>query len=293
MTLCAKEKKSRRATALLFDWITSSEDGEADIPPIKVFNTVVNACESVKEETLTIEVLDALKKVHGTGGNIVTSNIAIKRLAKLGNTMACEGLIIGMLEENIEPNVITYTTAIGACVQANDSAMAEEWIRRMKSRNVQPNYQTYNTALAACLDGKLESTIRGSKIASDMLADIDIELENGSKGDPLYTSVIPDSYTKVLSRSLMKQLRVNWREDEINMAVAKSTVRVPLLKLVDFERSQAAAAVQKLKADREDARKKAMAELDNDDLVSVALEASEVDVDLNAMKEMVRKRMEV
>mmetsp|Transcript_16624 Transcript_16624/g.24847 ORF Transcript_16624/g.24847 Transcript_16624/m.24847 type:complete len:736 (-) Transcript_16624:67-2274(-) len=293
VTLCAKEKKSRRATALLFDWITAYEEGEADIPPIQVFNTVVNACESVKEETLTLDVLEAMRKVHGNSGNIVTSNIALKRLAKLGNTMACEGLIIGMLQENVEPNVVTYTTAIGACVQASDSAMAEEWIRRMKTRNVMPNYQTYNTALAACLDGKLESTMRASKIATDMLADIDKELENGVKGDPLYNSVIPDSYTKVLSRSIMKQLRENWRAGDINMAVAKSTVRVPLLKLVDFDRSQAAEAVEKLKAERVEARKKAMNELENEDIVSVALEASEAEVDLNELKEMVRKRMEV
>merc|ERR1711994_337967 len=101
--------------------------------------------------------------------------------------------------------------------------------------------------------------------------------ENGVKGDPLYNSVIPDSYTKVLSRSLMKQLRENWRAGDINMAVAKSTVRVPLLKLVDFDRSQAAEAVQKLKAERIESRKKAMEELENDDIVSVALEATEAE----------------
>jgi hypothetical protein len=58
---------------------------------------------------------------------------------------------------------------------------------------------------------------------------------------------MPDKYTKVLARSLMKQLRENWRSDEINIQVAKSTVRVPLLELVDFERSEAAALVQKQK----------------------------------------------
>lgn len=34
----------------------------------------------------------------------------------------------------------------------------------------------------------------------------------------------------------MKQLRDNWRSGDIDMALAKATVRVPLLKLVDFEK---------------------------------------------------------
>lgn len=32
----------------------------------------------------------------------------------------------------------------------------------------------------------------------------------------------------------MKQLRENWRSGDIDMALAKSTTRVPLLKVVDF-----------------------------------------------------------
>lgn len=188
-----------------------------------------------------------MKKVHQSEGNIVTTNIALKRLAKQGNLMAVEGLIIGMLQAGMEPNVVTYTTAIGACVKAEDSAMAVEWMRRMRSRLVMPNCYTYNTVLAACLDGKLESTIRASKVATEMLQDVQKELRDGLKGSSEYTSVIPDAYTKVLSRSLMKQLRENWRSGDINMQVAKSTIRVPLLKLVDFDKSEAAAEVQKQK----------------------------------------------
>lgn len=291
VTICSKARKSRRATALLFDWIGEAEEGIAEMPPINVFNTVVNACEGCGEEVLTLTVLEALNKVYGTTGNIVTSNIAVKRLAKLGNAIGCEGLIIKMLEEGIEPSVVTYTTAIGACVQANDSAMAHEWLKRMKSRNVNPNYNSYNTALAACLDGKLESTVRGSTIAQEMLADIDKELVNGLKGNPEYNSVIPDSYTKVLSRSIMKQLRDNWRAGDINMAVAKSTVRVPLLKLVDFERSEAAKNVQKQKEERQEARKKTLAALNEE--CTVDLETCEAEVELSAMKEIIKKRMEV
>ena len=75
------------------------------------------------------------------------------------------------------------------------------------------------------------------------------ELTVGLKGSIEFTSVIPDSYTKVLARSLMKQLRTNWRAGDINMQVAKTTVRVPLLQLVDFEKSEAAEKVQKQKDD--------------------------------------------
>ena len=256
-----------------------------------MFNTVVNACEICGEESLTLKVLEELRKVHGTTGNIVTSNIALKRLAKSGNTMACEGLIIGMLEENIEPSVVTYTTAIGACVKAGDSKMAHEWIKRMRSRNVLPNYHTYNTAIAACLDGKLESTVRGSAIATEMYEDIEKELEVGCEGNPEYHSVIPDKYTKVLSRSLMKKLRDNWRAGDINMAVAKSTIRVPLLKLVDFERSEAAKVVQKQKAERDEAAQKVLAALEGDDIAGI--ESSEAEVDLSVMRELIKKRMEV
>lgn len=246
VTVCAKCEKSRKATAVLFDWIKYAEEGKVDKPPINVFNTVVNACEVCGEEELTLVVLEAMKKMHDTEGNIVTFNIALKRLAKLGQTRACEGIIIGMLEAGIEPSVVSYTTAIGACAKApQDSEFAYEWLKRMRSRNVKPNFHTYNTALAACLDGKLESTVRGSTIATEMLADVDKELEVGLKGPADYKSSIPDSYTKVLARQLMKQLRENWRSGDINMQVAKATLRVPLLKLVDFEKSEAAERVKK------------------------------------------------
>jgi len=209
-----------------------------------VFNNVVNACEICGEESLTLVVLDALKDVHHSEGNIVTTNIALKRLAKHGDLLAVEGIIVAMLQSGMEPNVVTYTTAIGACVKAEDSKMAVEWLTRMRSRNVMPNYHTYNTVLAACLDGKFESTKRGSMVASEMSQYIQKELAEGISGDAEYISVMPDAYTKVLTRSLMKQLRENWRSGDINIKEAKSTIRVPLLKLVDFEKPEAAAVVK-------------------------------------------------
>jgi hypothetical protein len=54
----------------------------------------------------------------------------------------------------------------------------------------------------------------------------------------------------------MKQLRENWRNGDINMQVAKATVRVPLLKLVDFQKTDTA---QTLKKQKEDAKKKRVA----------------------------------
>merc|ERR1739842_136349 len=111
-------------------------------------------------------------------------------------------------------------------------------------------------------------------IAAEMMADVGKELVVGYKGSADYTSVIPDKYTKVLSRNLMKQLRENWRAGDINMAVAKSTLRVPLLKLVDFDRSEAAAEIEKAK---EAAAALQVESRDGEDMQAV--EKSEADVD--------------
>jgi pentatricopeptide repeat protein len=182
-----------------------------------------------------------MKKTLDTDGNMVTFNIALKRLAKTGNVLGCEGILIGMLKEGLEPNVVSYTTTIGACAKEGmkNPQMASTWITRMRSRNVMPNFHTYNTALAACLDGKLESSFIASKIASEMLEDAEKELSCGLKGSAKFRSTIPDAYTKVLARQLMKQLRENWRSGDIDMALAKTTTRVPLLKLVDFDKNLA------------------------------------------------------
>ena len=186
-----------------------------------------------------------MKKTHEVDGNIITFNIALKRLAKQGAKQACEGIIIGMLQNGVEPTVVSYTTAIAAgASDPKDSSYAYEWLKRMRSRNVLPNVITYNTALATCLDGTFESTLLGSKIASEMLADVERQLEEGFSSNAL-TRVIPDKYTRSLARQLMKQLRENWRSGSINVQVAKATIRVPLLKLVDFEKSEASKVAQK------------------------------------------------
>lgn len=236
LTTCCKNEKSRKATAILLDWVTLANEGKAEKPPVSVFNTVVNTCEVCGEEELTVRVLDVMRETLETEGNIITFNIALKRLAKTGNVMACEGILIGMLNEGIEPNVVSYTTVIGACAKdgMKNAQMASLWLQRMRSRNVTPNFHTYNTALAACLDGKLESTFIGSKIATEMIEDARTEIACGRKGSVNFKSTLPDTYTKFLGRELMKQLRDNWRNGDIDMALAKTTTRVPLLKLVDF-----------------------------------------------------------
>lgn len=214
--------------------VTLANEGKADKPPVNVFNTVVNTCEVCGEEDLTVKVLDLMRDTLDTEGNIITFNIALKRLAKTGNIIGCEGILIGMLNEGIEPNVVSYTTVIGACAKTKNAAMASMWLQRMSARNCSPNYHTYNTALAACLDGKLESTFIASKIASEMVDDATFELACGVKGLAKFKSTSPDTYTRFLARELMKQLRENWRSGDIDMALAKSTTRVPLLKLVDL-----------------------------------------------------------
>lgn len=215
-----------------------AKEGKATTPPVAAFNTVVNTCEVCGEEELTVKVLDVMRDELDTNGNIITFNIALKRLAKAGNVLGCEGILVGMLDEGIEPNVVSYTTTIGACAKKGNenAAAAAMWLARMRSRGVRPNFHTYNTALAACLDGELASTALASQIATEMLEDAETELACGLKGSADFRSALPDGYTKLLAIKLTKQLRENWRSGAIDMAVAKTTIRVPLLRIVDFER---------------------------------------------------------
>ena len=125
-----------------------------------------------------MKVLDIMRDTLEVEGNIITFNIALKRLAKVGNSAGCEGILIGMLNEGIEPNVVSYTTTIGACAKEGmkNPEMASTWLQRMRMRNVSPNYHTYNTALAACLDGKVESSFIAAKIATEMLEEAEKEM---------------------------------------------------------------------------------------------------------------------
>lgn len=242
VTCCAKQERSRKTTALLLDWVKLSEKREAEKPPLSVFNTVINACETCNEQELTLLVLDSMKKTWETDGNLITFNIALKRLAKLGSYQACEAIIVGMLKSNVEPSVVTYTTAIAACVFKDNKqpTVAYEWLRRMRVRNVAPNIITYNTALASCLDGKFASTALASKIATEMLVDVDTQLQEFDDDLDIYRNVIPNDQTKELARKLMQQLKNNWENGEIEKSLARETLRVPLLKLVDFQKSEAA-----------------------------------------------------
>ncbi|KAL7539658.1 hypothetical protein ACHAXR_009486, partial [Thalassiosira sp. AJA248-18] len=276
LSTCCKNQKSRKATAILLDWVTLAKEGKAQKPPVSVFNTVVNTCEVCGEEDLTVKVLEVMRDTIDTEGNIITFNIALKRLAKIGNVVGCEGILIGMLKEGIEPNVVSYTTTIGACAKEGmkNPQLASTWLQRMRSREITPNYHTYNTALAACLDGKLESTFLASKIATEMIEEAEKELACGLKGSANFKSALPDSYTKVLGRQLMKQLRENWRSGDIDMALAKSTTRVPLLKLVDFEKNVDLAQLAHISCDIED--------IDEDEIDARA----EQDYEFTLLKEM-------
>jgi pentatricopeptide repeat protein len=219
-----------------------------DKPNLRIFNTVVNACEVCGEAELTVRVLDTMQETHNTEGNLITFNIALKRLAKQGSTRACEGIIIGMLQSGIEPSVVSYTTAIAACVSnEKDSELAAEWLNRMRSRLVQPNTITYNTALASCLDGTLESSARASSIAADMMVDIAKQVESGVIESDDYTNIIPNFYTKTLAKKAMKQLKGNWENGSIDKQVAKTTLRKPLLALVEFMKTDLSAFAEQQK----------------------------------------------
>lgn len=251
VTCCAKAEKSRKATGLLLDWVQLSEQGKINKPPLSVFNTVVNVCEICDEKELTLQVLDSMKETHNTEGNIITFNIALKRLAKLGNFNACEGIIIAMLKEEIEPSVVSYTTAIASCVgEEKNPGLAYEWLRRMRSRRVNPNVLTYNTALAACVDGKMGSTALGSKMASEFLADADRQIINedaaktGVKAGQ-YTNVVPDATSKRLARTLLDQLDEVVASGAMDARVADETLRVSLKALADFNLAERQVVLQK------------------------------------------------
>merc|ERR1712085_219329 len=189
---------------------------------------------------LTVKVLDAMKDTHDTEGNLITFNIALKRLAKKGNWMACEGIIVGMLQSGIEPSVVSYTTAIAACVtDPKKPDVAVEWIQRMKSRLVQPNVITYNTAFASCLDDTVEGTKRASELASGMIADVKNQVESGITEKDDYTNVIPNFYTRTLAKSVMEQLENQIKIGDIDEE-DESKVRKSLLELVDYLKSDLA-----------------------------------------------------
>jgi hypothetical protein len=262
----------------LYFQVKLAESGKMEKPSVSVFNTVINACEICDEQELTLGVLEAMKKTHNTEGNLITFNIALKRLAKLGNPIGCEGIIIGMLQNGVEPSVVSYTTTIAACAasEPKNPALAYEWLKRMRSRRVMPNVITYNTALASCLDGKMESTALGSKIATEMMEDVSRQVVEGTvKEDEL---ILPDEYSKGLARKLMKQLRENWRNGDIDMQVAKATVRVPLLKLVDFQKSEAVQALKKRAEEVQAVKQKAEDEADATIQNEVELEYSATEI---------------
>merc|ERR1719296_412755 len=88
LATCCKNERSRKATAILLDWVTLAAEGKANKPPVSVFNTVVNTCEVCGEEELTVKVLEVMRDTLDTEGNIITFNIALKRLAKTGNVVS-------------------------------------------------------------------------------------------------------------------------------------------------------------------------------------------------------------
>ena len=94
--------------------VTLADEGKTDKPPVSVFNTVDNTWEVCGKEDLTIKVLNVTRDTLETKGNINTFDIALKRLAKAGNVPGCEGILIWMLNEGLDPNNVSYTTTTSA-----------------------------------------------------------------------------------------------------------------------------------------------------------------------------------
>ena len=153
-----------------------------------------------------------------------------------------------MLQNGIEPSVVSYTTAIAACVaDPKKSDVAIEWMKRMRSRLIKPNVITYNTAFASCLDGTLEGTARASKLAAEMKTEVERQVDSGVLEMDEYTNIIPNFYTRTLAQQAMKQLKANWESGLIDKQVAKTTLRVPLLELVEFLKTDLADMAERQK----------------------------------------------
>lgn len=74
----------------------------------------------------------------------------------------------------------------------------------------------------------------------------------------------------------MKQLRENWRSGDIDMTLAKTTTRIPFLKLVDFEKKLDEARLAEISCE---------VELVEED---VKEENAEQDYEFNLLKELHR-----
>merc|ERR1712138_139310 len=95
--------------------------------------------------------------------------------------------------------------------------------------------------------GSLEGSSRASKLASEMVADIEKQVESGGVDSDEYTNIIPNFYTRTLARQAMKQLKENWDAGLIDKQVAKTTLRVPLLQVVQFMNTDLAEMAEKQK----------------------------------------------
>jgi hypothetical protein len=84
-------------------------------------------------------------------------------------------------------------------------------------------------------------------MASQMVADIKKQVDSGVITMGEYTNILPNFYTRTLARQAMKQLKQNWLDDLIDKKVAKATLRVPLLQLVEFMKTDLAEMAEKQK----------------------------------------------
>jgi hypothetical protein len=61
--VCARNNKSKESASILLDWVKRAGQGEADIPPISIFDTVLATCEKCGEKALAKEILAAKESI--------------------------------------------------------------------------------------------------------------------------------------------------------------------------------------------------------------------------------------
>jgi pentatricopeptide repeat protein len=61
--VCARNKKSKESASILLDWVKRAGKGEANFPPVSIFDTVLAACEKCGEKALAQDIRVAKESI--------------------------------------------------------------------------------------------------------------------------------------------------------------------------------------------------------------------------------------
>jgi hypothetical protein len=122
-----------------------------------------------------------------------------------------------------------------------------------------------------------------------MMADVERQLQDSDSDNEeidIFINVVPNVDTKALGRRLMEQLKQNWKAGTIEKRVATDTVRVPLLQLVDFSKTETAQRVLQAQG----VTKKASDDDDGDDALATRRDEIELEYETAKRSASLRKQ---